>query len=136
MDACLSYQVADSLAPFWPVQHVREHPMNTATVVGQCNVDDEEVAPWCAAQELVLVTIDTGFRTTWVKSGLLRDHGVEVIVFDKDLKGAREQSIRITKHLPNWLSDLASYGYGFRVWSQTSNAHPRIVEGSKKKRSV
>ena len=129
----MSYQAAESLAPVWPVMHVVGHPMNSSSVVGQCNVLDEDVAPWVAANELVLVTIDTGFLTKWVKTGLLRNHGVEVIVFSRDLKGLREQHGRIVKHLPHWIEDLGQHAYGYRVWEQTEKLRPTFREGSKKK---
>ena len=81
----------------------------------------------------MLVTIDSDFRTRWIKSGLLQSCGAEVIVFTQDLKGPREQHSRIVKHIPHWLADLAAYPYGFRVWQQTQNARPSIVQGPKKR---
>lgn len=128
--------MADGLASFWPVRHILTHPDNTANVPGQCNVEDEKVAPWVAKNGLVLVTIDAGFKTRWVKTGLLEAHGVEVIVFTKDLKGPREQHGRITRHLPSWMAELGEYAYGYRVWEQSQNLKPRIVQGSRKKLSV
>jgi len=125
--------VADALAPFWPVRHVHVHPLNTATTVGQCNVQDEDVAPWCADNRFVLVTIDRGFKTRWIKSGLLADHGVEVIVFAKDIKGPRAQHEAITKRLPHWMAVLGQYPYGFRVWEQTEKLVPSWRHGNKKK---
>jgi hypothetical protein len=124
--------VADALAPFWPVCHVRVHPMNTAKTVGQCNVQDQDVAPWCSDNGLVLVTIDAGFATRWVKSGLLANHGVEVIVFAKDIKGPRAQHEAITRHLPHWMETLGKVTYGFRVWEQTTKLEPSLKIGKKK----
>ena len=125
--------MADALAPFWPVSHIMHHPMNTAPVFGHCNVEDPDVARWVANQRMVLVTIDSGFQTRWVKSGVLERHGVEVIVFTKDLKGPREQHERITKHLPHWVTDLGQYAYGYRVWEQSERLHPVVRQGNKKK---
>lgn len=129
----LSYQVAEALAPFWPIQHVVGHPDNTAPVHGQCNVPDEVIAPWASEQRLVVVTIDTDFKARWVKTKLLQNHGVEVIVFTTDLKGPRVQHGRITKHLPYWITDLGRYEYGYRIWDHTENNRPSWRGGSKKR---
>ena len=128
--------MADSLALVWPVQHIRTHPENTSDVEGQCNVVDERVAPWCAENGLVLVTIDSGFQARWVKTGLLAQNGLEVIVFSQDLKGPREQHSRISRHLPHWIETLNEYDYGYRVWSQGPQNKPEIRIGGKRKRPV
>ena len=127
--------MAGALAPFWPVFHVYEHPDNTATRAGQCNVQDEEIAPWVASLGMVLVTIDSDFQTRWVKSSLLSNHGVEVIVFSRDLKGPREQHDRITLNMPHWQSTLVPFDYGYRVWSQGERAGLTHKYGGRRRRS-
>jgi hypothetical protein len=125
--------VAQGLAPAWNIIHAVNHPDNTATTPGQSNVEDPDIAKWVADSERVLVTIDSDFRTRWIKTGLLQRHGVEVIVFTQDLKGLREQFGRVVKHLPYWATDLREYPYGYRVWEQSQKLRPRIVDGSKQK---
>lgn len=135
LDADLSYRVADALAPFWSICHISAHPENPSTTVGQCSLGDDALAPWIAENKLVYVTIDSGFSGRWVKSGLLSDHGIEAIVFTRDIKGDREQMSRITRHLPNWQEALADYDYGFRVWEQSEHRRlPWIRHGNKTKR--
>lgn len=108
----------------WNICHVCALPGNTATVPGQCNIADERIAEWCAATERVLVTIDSDFRERWVRSGLLAQHGVETIVFTKDLIGLQEQHRRVTLSLPFWEEALGGSPYGHQVWEQGPHRGP------------
>ncbi len=127
--------MADSHALVWPICHVKDHPDNTAIVYGWCDVDDREIARWCAEHGLTLVTTDSDFTTRWVKSGVLAAHGVEVIVFTQDLNGLREQHVRVGKHLPHWIETLGHYPYGYRVWEQGHANAPKLRIGRRTPRT-
>lgn len=111
----------------WPVLHVEGIPGNTAATTGQCDHQDATIAKWCAAEERVIVSIDTDFRARWVKTNLLIDYGVEAIVFSQDVKGLREQHRRVTIGLPRWDDVLGRLPYGFRVWSQRPRGDPSVI---------
>ncbi len=96
-------------------------PEYTTGTPGQNNAPDPVIAERCANQRIVLVTTDSGFRGRWLRSGVLANHGVEVIVFTQDLVGLPEQHRIITKHLPRWKSELGRNRYGYRVWQQPVN---------------
>jgi hypothetical protein len=108
--------------------HVSKVPGFGSEIPGQSPTADEVIARWCAATEWVLVTTDEDFRGRWWRSGLLRDHGVEVIVFDRDIAGLSEQHRRITLHYGDWQATLAANKYGFRVWRQGSKGPPRPLQ--------
>ena len=115
-----------------PILHVSEaFPDNTGGVPGNCNVPDEQVAEWCGKTAYVLVTADEGFHGRWIRTGLLSNHGVEVIVFDREIKGLPEQHRRITRHLTRWKDVLERDPYGFRVWVQSVNGDPKTLQGKK-----
>lgn len=113
------------------VMHVCTLPGNTAATPGCCDIADEEIAEWCAREKQTLVTIDEDFRGRWVRTGLLKKFGVEVIVFDKDVKGLDEQHRRITLHLPYWHLALGPGPYAYRVWTQTHKNAPSLTDGAK-----
>jgi hypothetical protein len=112
--------VAEALAIVrLPFVHVSRVPSMGSAVVGRSPTPDEVIAKWCAATGRVLVTCDEDFRGRWVRSGLLCKHGVEVIVFEKELAGLEEQHHRVTMHYPWWQLTLRNTsrltGYGFRA---------------------
>lgn len=116
-----------------PVTHVvRALPAYAGPVEGQSRAPDEVIAPWCARTEHVLVTIDEDFKGRWIRSGLLAEHGVEVIVFDRDIIGLAEQHHRITMHLPHWQDELSGAPYAHRVWLQTRKQRPQLLIGKRK----
>jgi hypothetical protein len=83
-----------------------------------------------------LVTIDSAgfsFNGRWVRTGLLARHGVEVIVFDRDIKGITEQHRRLTAHLPYWQSELERQPYGYRVWHQGKPLKPNMSVGQRRR---
>ena len=110
-------------------------PSKRGRLKGQCNAADEEIAKFCATAEYVLVTTDTDFNGRWVRSGLLKEHNVEVIVFITELPGLTEQHRRITAHLPYWEQELSRLPYGFRVWEQDRRLKPtlRVGQGRRQK---
>ena len=93
---------------------------------GQTKIPDADIAKWCAANQNVLVTADQDFKGRWMRSGLLGTHGVEVIVFMRDLEGLSFQHATITKYLPNWQGTLSLDPYGYRVWDQPLNRPMRL----------
>lgn len=113
------------------VIHVaRAIPPPPGTVPGQQPAKDPTIARWCAQTAHVLVTTDGDFRGRWVRSKLLAQHGVEVIVFDKEIVGLAEQHRQVTLHLPHWNSELGRHPYGYRVWLQRLNGKPpKLLEG-------
>lgn len=120
-----------------PVSHVfHELGPGTATVYGQTNIEDVEIARWCGQTGTVLVTIDEDFRARWVRSGALERHGVEVICFDRDIIGLQEQHRRVTVHLPAWQQELTAHPYAHRVWLQTTRQRPEIIVGKRKARKA
>jgi Domain of unknown function (DUF5615) len=126
LDANLSYRVAAALATVHlPFIHVSRVPGMESDVVGRSPTPDEVIAKWCATAKRVLVTCDEDFRGRWVRSGLLKKHGVEVIVFEKELAGLDEQHHRITMHYPWWQSTLGKHKPAHRVWLQGSRRSPR-----------
>lgn len=135
LDANLSYKTAEALALVEePVIHVvKALPQFAGPVPGNCSAPDEKIAEWCGATSHVLVTIDTDFIGRWIHSRLLATYGVEVIVFDRDLKGLPEQHRRVTAHLPHWQYELGRQPYAFRVWEQGVSARPRLREGKKRR---
>ena len=138
LDANLSYKVGDALALVeLPIIHVyRALPQHQGPVVGHCHAPDEVIAPWCAKTQHVLVTIDEDFKGRWLRSGLLAAHGVEVIVFDKDIPGLTAQHLRITTCLPWWQRTLEPHPYGHRVWLQTRKRVPILIRGKHTTRST
>jgi hypothetical protein len=109
-------------------------PQPHGTLPGRCRTSDEEIAKWCGLTSTVLVTIDTDFRTRWVRSGELEANGVEVIVFAEDLKGLDEQHSRVTRHHPYWQAELQRQPYAHRVWVQNRPLHPSLLMGKKARR--
>jgi predicted nuclease of predicted toxin-antitoxin system len=117
------------------VLHVWEAmPSKRGRLKGQCNATDEEIAKFCATTEYVLVTTDSDFNGRWVRSGLLREHNVEVIVFVTELPGLAEQHRRITSHLPHWEQELSRQPYGFRVWEQDRRLKPTLRIGQARRK--
>jgi hypothetical protein len=114
-----------------PIMHVTELPGHPSNVVGQSPVPDDEIARFCGRTAHVLVTIDRDFQGRWIRSGLLKEHGVEVIAFDRDIKGLDEQHRRITEHLRYWHAELGKLPYGHRIWLQTTRRHPVLLEGKR-----
>jgi len=115
------------------ITHVyRALPAYAGPIVGQCQAPDPVISDWCAKTENVLVTSDTEFHGRWVRSGLLSQHGVEVIVFAEQIPGLQEQHRRVTRHLPAWMSTLGVNPYGYRVWVQTTRLNPAILQGKRK----
>ena len=94
-------------------------------------MSDKEIVAWCAGHAHVLVTSDGDFKGRWIRSGLLASHGVEVIVFNQDIQGINNQQCRITKHLPEWQSDLEGQPYAHHVWIQHKKRRLRLKEGRK-----
>lgn len=118
-----------------PFTHVASvFPQPPGTPPGRCRTPDPDIAKWCGQTSTVLVTIDTDFHTRWLKSGLLAAHGVEVIVFADDLKGLDEQHARVTRHYPQWQTDLRQQPYAHRVWVQNRQLHPTLLKGKKARR--
>jgi hypothetical protein len=134
LDANLSYKVGDALALVeLPITHVyRALPAQAGARVGQCNASDADISAWCARTEHVLVTSDREFYGRWIRSGMLAEHGVEVIVFSELIPGLAEQHRRVTKHLPAWISVLGVNPYAHRVWVQTARQNPDILQGKRK----
>jgi hypothetical protein len=97
---------------------------------------DEDLARWCAQTQHVLVSTDEDFQGKWVRSGLLRDEGVEVIWFTGDLVGIREQHHRITRHFPSWELELGRQPYGHRVWIQATALAPKVKPGTGTRRAA
>ncbi len=105
-----------------PVTHVTQLcPEYTTSTPGQNRAPDELIAERCADGQIVLVTVDSDFRGRWLRTGVLANHGVEVIVFTKDLEGLDQQHQVVTRWLPNWKSELGKKPYGYRVWDQPVN---------------
>ena len=118
-----------------PFMHVTDAlPAPPGTPRGRLPRPDSDVAKWCGQAGRVLVTIDTDFYTRWIKSGLLAQHGVEVIVFTEDLKGLEHQHARVTKHYPWWQKELGAQPYMHRVWVQTSKLAPGLMQGRRARR--
>jgi hypothetical protein len=101
---------------------------------GNCEAPDEKIAEWCGQNDRVLITVDQGFQGRWIRTGLLQDNGVEVVVFDKDVKGLDEQHRRIALHLPYWQAAMSRDPYGFRVWVQPHNQNSPVLREGKKRR--
>ena len=104
-----------------PVRHVHEAVPAPTGVKGQTEAEDPDIASWCASHRYVLVTADSDFKGRWLRSGLLGERGVEVIVFSRDLEGLHVQHSLITKFLPKWQAELGLQEYGYRVWDQSLN---------------
>jgi hypothetical protein len=136
LDADISYKVAAALATVeLPFLHVTEAiPPPPGTPRGRQPAPDPEVAKWCGQAQYVLVTIDTDFWSRWVKTGLLANCGVEVIVFNEDLKGLEAQHSRVTRHYAFWQETLGKSPYAHRVWSQTRKLEPGLIQGRKARR--
>lgn len=79
------------------------------------------------------MTIDEDFRGRWVRSGLLKVEGVEVINFVHEVAGLKEQHRRITNHLPVWIEELERHPYLHRVWLQHKYGKPMLQEGKKRR---
>ena len=110
-----------------PVTHVIELcPEYTTSTPGQNRAPDDLIAERCSNGGLVLVTADSDFRGRWLRSGVLGNHGVEVIVFTQDLQGLDQQHQVITRWLPRWKSELGRLPYGYRVWDQPVNRAIRL----------
>jgi hypothetical protein len=105
-------------------------PSGATAVPGQNRTPDNVIAHWCAQTEHVLVTTDEDFRGRWLRSGLLAAAGVEVITFDHDIPGLRQQHARITKHFPWWEGELCKRPYGHRVWIQRQRNPPTMTKSS------
>lgn len=120
----------------WNVTHVSlvKELEKPDTPKGQCKAEDGEIAKWCSENGRVLVTGDEDFSGRWVRSGELAKHGVEVVVFDRELAGLRTQHERITRHLPHWVRALSAYPAGHRVWVQGERLDPRLQEGKRRRR--
>ena len=134
LDANLSYNVARALREVgYSVAHVAEvfpHP----TRAGQCNATDEDLAVWAAENEHVLVTLDEDFTGKWARLGVLRDSGVETIVFDHDIAGAPEQLRVIINAIESWSSALATSPYQHRIWTQSKRGPIELRQGKRAKR--
>lgn len=113
---------------------VRAFPPPSGTVHGQHPAQDAEIAKWCAVAEYVLITCDQDFRGRWVRSGLLREHNVEVVVFTEELSGLREQHARVTRHLPYWEQELSKQPFAFRVWEQGRQTLPALATGQRRRK--
>jgi hypothetical protein len=72
----------------------------------------------------VLVTADEDFRGQWVRGELFARHGVEVIAFDHDVPGLRNQHERVTRHFGSWETTLAVNPYDPRLWVQGRRLQP------------
>ncbi len=115
-----------------PFIHVKDAiAVPTGTVAGQSPASDEAISKWCASTAYVLVTCDEDFRGRWERTGLLASHGVEVIVFNRELVGLLEQHRRITLHMPRWKAELERRPYGYRVWDQHPDGGPHLRAGKK-----
>jgi hypothetical protein len=125
---------------------VRAHAVSLAREVlgqgkstGQSLAPDDQIAEWCAKTEYVLVTLnsqDFAGYGRWVRNGLLAKHGVEVIVYDRDIKGLQEQHRRLTANLERWTQALETFPYGHRVWDQGLRGPPKQVVGARRKRGA
>jgi hypothetical protein len=105
-----------------PIKHINHVlPGSDQVLFGQNDTPDETIAKWCGDNRYVLVTVDSDWRGRWLRSGLLKDHGVEVVVFSRDVPGLQPQHATITKHLPQWQDVLERQPYGHRVWQQYKN---------------
>ena len=121
----------------YPITHVVDAlPQYRGPLAGQSQATDAEIAQWCGQTEHVLVTIDTDFSGRWVRSGLLAVHGVEVIVFDRDIPGLRNQHARITRHFDAWQDALRRQPYLHRVWIQGKRIEPVLNAGSSTRRRI
>ncbi len=114
-----------------PFVHVSEVLPSPSLPSGQAGASDEEIAAWCADDVSVLVTTDSDFKGRWIRSGLLARHGVEVIVFNRDIPGLGNQHLRITTHLPAWQSELERQPYAYRVWVQNMSGGLKLRIGKK-----
>lgn len=109
----------------YPITHVvHALPSGATARPGQNRTPDEDIGQWCAQNEYVLVTADEDFRGHWVRGDLFTRHGVEVIAFDRDLPGLRNQHERITRHFSWWETTLAPSPYGPRLWIQRKPLQP------------
>ena len=104
-----------------PFTHVVDVFPEDVVIPGQNKAADGKIAEWCAENQRVLVTVDSDFSGRWLRTGLLAQHGVEVIVFMKDIEGLSLQYQLIAKHLPMWQALLRPKPYGYRVWDQPLN---------------
>lgn len=105
-----------------PFTHVTELcPEYTTGTPGQNRAPDELIAERCSDGGIVLVTVDSDFRGRWLRTGVLGNHGVEVIVFTRDIEGLDEQHRLVTRWLPRWKTELGKHRYGYRVWDQPHN---------------
>lgn len=136
LDAPISYRVAEALRWVgWDFVHVSEVEALRVpdTMTGQCKSPDELIAPWCVDNRKVLVTVDADFKGRSARSRLLAQQGLEVIVFDKEIKGALEQHARVTYHLPFWEQALGSQPYGQRIWTQSFHRKGLKQEGQRRR---
>lgn len=137
LDANISYKVAQALATVeLPFTHVALEPsLGTGRVRGQQPASDKDIAEFCAKTEHVLVTIDSDFRGSWERSGVLARAGVEVIVFTTDLVRLEEQHRVVTACLPGWRRELeAITPYGYRRWNQDPRRRSPVLSVGKRKR--
>lgn len=134
LDSCLSYRVAEALiiVDYAVTSVANEFPHPRGNPGGATGISDEEIAARCALSELVLVTVDDDFATKWVKSHLLAEQGLEVIVFSRQIEGLQEQHRRITSHYPDWQTKLDEHPYGYRVWEQPMRGRLRMMQGNER----
>ncbi len=119
LDENLSYRVAEALSIVGaPFIHISKVPGLEGKQQGRSGADDETVARWCEAKNRVLVTCDSDFRGRWVRSSLLAQVGVELIVFNWQVRGLQEQHRQITRRYNSWINQLSAHPQGHRVWLQ------------------
>lgn len=136
LDANLSYKIAEAMKLIeLPIIHVSRIPGFRGAVTGQSPVEDEVIAKWCATTKTVLVTQDEDFTTRWVRSGLLAQHGAEVIVYGYELLGLEVQHRTMVTHYPLWVARLEPLDYRHRVWQQGRRGSPTEMKSARRHRS-
>lgn len=104
--------------PFRAVQKVLELGVwEPGETLGK-KAKDEEIVPWCNKNGHVIVTCDDDFRSREMREGLLNQTSVEVIWFQRQPKGTRQQFEQITKHYPVWDELLGKIKPAYRQWLQ------------------
>lgn len=89
---------------------------------------DDEIAAWCDANDYVIVTCDTDFRSAEMREKLLSQTTVEVIWFKKLPEGVLEQTEQIVKHYRKWLDALGVKKPAYRQWMQPPNGNPKKMQ--------
>jgi len=119
LDANLSYRAADAVdSSIAEVIHISRVAELSVDELGRSDASDENIARWCAENEVVLVTCDDDFRGRTARTSALTKYGVEVIVFAYQICGLQNQIDTVARCVTSWQKRLEVLPYEGRVWIQ------------------